>query len=288
MAEDDDQAVANPLSEWRQGDFALGVGSFLFGDLPEEGDQDSISAFFDDVDPAGFVVVSQTCDIVSDSSKFAFVAVCPLVQVDDTRVREIARGRAPRLGFVEHAPDGFVADLARPMTVSKQLMASWERRKGFSDPKQAFEFSRSLERAFGRFAFPDAFNECIRPLLSKVTSKYGKPDSPLGKALRSLSEFRVRPSNDWGAGDVRVQFFLIFEPKEKRVLEPAEIKGQFESVLKELPWQGGFGPDDPLVRIGDYDDFLARDYVESFPLDVNALSFAAAYSQAPREDTQVR
>ena len=283
MAEHDDQAATKRLSEWRQGDFALGVGSFLFGDLPEEGDQEGIGAFFDDVDPAGFVVVSQTCDIVSDPSKFGFVAVCPLVQVDGARIKDIARGRAPRLGFVEHAPDGFVADLARPMTLSKQLLASWERCKGFSDPNQALEFSRSLERAFGRFAFPDAFNECIRPLLAKVTSKYGKPDSPLGKALRSLSELRVRPSNDWEAGDIRVQFFLIFEPKEKRILEPAEIKEQFESVLKGLPWQGGFLPDDPLVRVGDYDDFLARDYVESFPLDVNALSFAAAYSQ---EQTQ--
>lgn len=94
----------------------------------------------------------------------------------------------------------------------------------------------------------------------------------------------MRPSNDWEAGDVRVQFFLIFEAREKRVLEPAEIKDEFESVLKELPWQGGFGPDDPLVRIGGYDDFLARDYVESFPLDVNAISFAAAYSQEKAQD----
>ena len=193
LAEHDDPPETNPLTEWRQGDFALGVGSFLFGDLPDEGDQEGIGAFFDEVDPAGFVVVSQTCDIVSDPSKFAFVAVCPLVQVDPARVKEIARGRAPRLGLVEQAPEGLVADLARPMTLSKQLVASWERCKGFSDPSQALEFSRSLERAFGRFAFPDAFNECIRPLLSKVTAKYGKPGSLLGKALRSLSELRVRP-----------------------------------------------------------------------------------------------
>lgn len=279
MAEHDDQAETNPLIEWRQGDFSLGVGSFLFGDLSDEGDQEGIGAFFDELDPAGFVVVSQACDIVSDPSKFAFVAICPLVEVDPARIKEIARGRAPRLGFVEHAPISFVADLARPMTVSKQLVASWERCKGFSDPKQALEFSRSLERAFGRFAFPDAFNESIRPLLSKITAKHWKPESPLGKALRSLSELRVRPSKDWEGGDVRVQFFLVFEPKDKRFLEPAEIKAEFESVLEGLPWQGGFGPEGPLVRIGDYDDFLARDYIESFPLDVNALSFAAAYSQ---------
>ena len=46
-----------------------------------------------------------------------------------------------------------------------------------------------------------------------------------------------------------------------------------------LSWQGGFGLGSPPTRTGDYDDFLARDYVESFPLDVNALSFAAGYSR---------
>lgn len=268
-----------PHTEWRQGDYALGVGSFLFGDIADDPNEGGIVAFFDETDPAGYVVVSQTCDIVSDPEKFGWVAVCPLVLVDANRIGEIARGRVPRLGFIEHAPEGLVADLARPMTISKQLLCTWARVQGFTDQKKALEFARCLERTFGRFAFPDAFNRSIRPLLEKISSKYGKPESAFGKAIRSLEELRVRPSGEWDSERVLVEFLLIFARKEKRLLEPLVISAEFCQALHELPWQGGFGPQDPPVRIGDYDDFLARDYVESFPLDVNALSFAARYSQ---------
>jgi hypothetical protein len=280
LAEDADRA--DP-TEWRQGDFALGVGSFLFGDIPDDSDEGGIGAFFEPKDPAGFVVVSQTCDIVSDTGKLAGAAVCPLIEVDPKRIDEIARGRAPRLGFVEHAPEGLVADLARPMTISKQLLSTWKRVRGFTDQTKALEFARSLERVFGRFAFPDAFNDSIGPLLDKINSKYGKPESPLGKALKLLAELRVRPSASWDASDVCVQFLLVVAPREKRVVEPTAIKEAFEAAVKDLPWQGGFGIDDPPVRIGGYDDFLARDYVESFPLDVNALSFAARYARKGEE-----
>jgi hypothetical protein len=279
VAEDANRAAPSSHTEWRQGDFALDVGSFLFGDIPEDIDEGGIGAFFNDAEPAGFVVVSQTCDIVSDPGRFDSVAVCPLVEADTTRIDEVARGRAPRLGFVEHAPEGMVADLARPMTISKRLLSTWRRFKGFTDQQKALEFARSLERCFGRFAFPDAFNDSIRPLEHKIRSKYGKPESPLGKALRSLVELRVRPSAAWDSEKVRVQFLLIFGPNESRVLEPLSIKEEFEAALKDLPWQGGLGLDDPPVRIGAYDDFLARDYVESYALDVNALSFAARYSR---------
>lgn len=279
MVSDYDRSSPTPHTEWRQGDFALDVGPFLFGDLPKEADEGGIAAFFDDADPAGFVVVSQTCDIVSDPKKLARVAVCPLVKVDARRIDEIFRGRVPRLGFVEQAPEGLVADLAQPMTITKQLLSSWKRMLGFTDKNKALAFARSLERIVGRFAFPTAFNESIRPLERKIKSKYGKIDSPLGKALRSLVELRVRPFPSWESQQVQIQFLLIVAPKDKRLLSPDLIRDNFEATLEDLPWQGGFNIDDPSVRIGDYDDFLARDYIESFPLDMNALSFAASYAK---------
>lgn len=278
MVENEDRAAPAPYTEWRQGDFALDVGPFLFGDLTEEAIEGAIGAFFDKSDPAGFVVVSQTCDIVSDLEKLARVVVCPLVKVDEKRIGDISRGRVPRLGFVENAPEGLVADLAQLMTITKQLLSSWKRETGFTDQAKALEFARGLERAMGRFAFPDAFNESIRPLEHKIKSKYGKSGSPLGKALGSLAELRVRPSASWDSPDVRIQFLLIFKPKNDRLLDPFEIKDEFEAALSDLHWQGGFDIDNPSVRIGGYDDFLARDYVESFPLDLNALSHAARYT----------
>lgn len=279
MAEDENRAEPSLHIDWLQGDFALGVGPFLFGDIPDDHGEGGIGAFFEEKDPAGFVVISQTCDVVSDPQKLPSVAVCPLVEVDPQRIDEIARGRVPRLGFIEHAPEGLVADLARPMTVSKQLLSTWLRVKGFTDQAKSIDFARSLERAYGRFAFPDAFNDSISPLLGKIKSKYGKPGSPLGKALSSLAELRVKPSPSWDGENVCIQFLLVFAEKDKRNAAPSEIKEAFEAAIKNLPWRGGYAAGDPAVFVGGYDDFLARDYVESYPLDINALSFAARYAQ---------
>jgi hypothetical protein len=264
---------------WRQGDFALAPGPFLFADLPDA-EGELMAAVYDDPDPAGLVVISQTCDVVSTPDKLPTVVVCPLVAVKPEHLDMIARGRAPRFGFIENAPDGLVADLGRLMSISKALLSTWTRVEGFSTEAAATNFARGLERAYGRFAFPDAFNESIRPLEDAIKSKFWKEGSPLGKALRSLVELRVKPSAAWDSKSVGISFFLIFDAHEKRQAEPAVIFTEFESALKGLPWVAPFSLADPGIRIGSYDDFSARDYVESVPLDLNALSFAARNIQS--------
>jgi hypothetical protein len=264
--------------KWRQGDFALASGPFLFADLPDESG-DLMAAVFDDPDPAGLVVISQTCDIVSTTDKLPTVVVCPLVAVKPEHLDMIARGRSARFGFIEQAPQGLVADFGRLMSISKALLSNWKRFEGFIDETGLINFARGLERAYGRFAFPDAFNESIRPLEDVIKSKFWKDGSPLGKALRSLAELRVRPSTAWASSPIGITFFLIFDAAEKRVAEPEAIHAEFESALKGLPWIAPFFLADPGIRIGSYDDFSARDYIESVPLDLNALSFAARNTQ---------
>lgn len=263
-----------PHKEWRQGDFALASGPFLFADVPEA-EGELMAAVYDEPDPAGLVVISQTCDVVSTPDKLSTVVVCPLVAVKPEHLDMITRGRAPRFGFIENAPEGLVADFGRLMSISKALLSRWKRIDGFSAEAAALNFARGLERAYGRFAFPDAFNESIRPLEDAIKSKFWKEGTPLGKALRSLVELRVRPSAAWDSNAVGVTFFLIFDAAEKRQAEPDAIRAEFESALNGLPWVAPFFLADPSIRIGSYDDFSARDYVESVPLDLNALSFAA-------------
>lgn len=268
------QQNQEPHKEWRQGDFALAPGPFLFGDVPgEEGEM--MVAVYDDPDPAGLVIISQTCDVVSTPDKLPTVVVCPLVAVKSEHLDMIARGRSPRFGFIEKAPDGLVADFGRLMTISKALLSNWKRNDGFVGDAGALNFARGLERAYGRFAFPDAFNESIRPLEDSIKSKFWKEGSPLGKALRSLAELRVRPSAAWEADPVGITFFLIFNAVEKRQVDPDAILAEFATAVEELPWAAPFFLAEPSIRIGSYDDFSARDYVESVPLDLNALSFAA-------------
>lgn len=277
MAESEPPDQQSILRAWRQGDFALGVGPFIYGDLSGNPDGTGLEAYFDEEDPPGFAVVSQTCDIVSDPARNPWVVVCPLVKVDPARVTEIERGGVPRLALVEKAPEGLVAELARPLTISKDLLASWQRNQGFTDPAKAVEFARSLERCFGRFAFPDDFNRSISPLLKKLKDGYGKEKAEMGRVARSLAELRVRPSAAWDTEVVRVRFFLILKPEDQREAKLEEISSAFEAILSKLSWQGGFHIDDPSLQLGTYDDFLARDYIESVALDINALSFAARY-----------
>lgn len=62
MAESEPPDQESILRAWRQGDFAAGVGPFIYGDLSSDPDETGLEAYFDETDPAGFVVVSQTCD----------------------------------------------------------------------------------------------------------------------------------------------------------------------------------------------------------------------------------
>ncbi|WP_160147812.1 hypothetical protein [Tabrizicola flagellatus] len=200
-----------------------------------------------------------------------------MVKADSTRIAEIERGGVPRLAIVEKAPVGLVAELARPLTISKELLVTWKRNQGFADPAKAVEFARSLERCFGRFAFPDDFNRSISPLLNKLRDGYGRENAEMGRVARSLAEIRVRPSAAWDTEEVRVRFYLILKPEDQREANLEEINSAFEKVLAKLIWQGGLSIDDPSLQLGTYDDFLARDYIESVALDINALSFAARY-----------
>lgn len=280
MSESEPPDQQSILRAWRQGDFALDVGPFIYGDLSANPDGRGLEAYFDEEDPPGVVVVSQTCDIVSDPARNPWVVVCPLVKADPARVTEIERGGVPRLALVENAPEGLVAEIARSLTISKDLLASWQRNQGFTDPGKAVEFARSLERCFGRFAFPDDFNRSISPLLKKLKDGYGKERAEVGRVARSVAELRVRPSAAWDTGDVRVRFLVILKPEAQREAQLGEISSAFEAILSTLPWQGGFQLDEPFLHLGTYDDFLARDYIESVALDINALSFAARYQAA--------
>ncbi len=153
----------------------------------------------------------------------------------------------------------------------------WKRKQGFADPAKAVEFARSLERCFGRFAFPDDFNRSISPLLNKLKDGYGRENAEMGRVARSLAEIRVRPSAAWDTEEVRVRFYLILKPEDQRQASLEEINSAFEKILAKLKWQGSLSIDDPSLQLGTYDDFLARDYIESVALDINALSFAARY-----------
>lgn len=275
-----DEDLLERLAEWQQGDFSLGCGDFLFRDLSEMADDggDDGGAVFDS-EIAGFAVISQTCDVVRAPELVPYVSVSPMIVVDAKRIGEIERGQSPRFGFLSATPDGVVVDFSRTMSVTKNLLVSWERQRGCEDEHQQLEFARALETFFGRFAFPDAFVASVASLRKAILSKYPRGESDLGKAVRSIREIRAYPHASWSdEAAVPVTFIAILEDEgERELADREEIRKQIWPKISAIEWQGPFSLHEDGLHLATLGDLTAADYLNSYPLDVNSLSFARRY-----------
>lgn len=276
-----DEGFLARLAEWQQGDFSLDCGDFLFRDLPEpiDGGEDDGGAVFDS-EVVGFAVISQTCDVVRDPERVPYVSVCPMVAVDEKRIGEIERGQAPRFGFLSATPEGVVVDFSRTMSVTKELLVSWHKQRGCEDENQQLEFARALETFFGRFAFPDDFVASVASLRKAILSKYSKGESDLGKAVRSIREIRVFPHASWSdETSVPITFIAVLDEEgERELADREEIEKQIWPKISAIDWQGPFSLHDDGLYLATLADLTAADYLNSYPLDVNSLSFARRYT----------
>ncbi len=105
------------------------------------------------------------------------------------------------------------------MTVDRTLVAGWTRQQGFSDEELQRKFAYALERKFGRFAFPDAFNASIGKFHTDIRKKHGK-GTDIGKALATLKEIRVRATPNWDTHPTDILFYFLFDPS----IEPAQLQ----------------------------------------------------------------
>lgn len=270
--------IQDRLAEWQQGDFTIDCGDLLFLDLPVSEEEPYEPVFDEGV--AGCVVISQTCDIVRETEILPNVTVCPLVEVNDQRKSDIEKGQAPRYGLIDGVPEGIVVDFSRAMSVSKNLLVTWGRQRGCSDEKHGIEFARSLERFFGRFAFPDAFNESLKSLRKAIYSKHEK-NSDLGAALRSIRELRAHPHASWNNVDsVPITFFVVLEGDgEREVQDRNAISKAISDKFTGIEWHGPFSLHDPGLYLTTLSDMTAAEYLNSYPLDLNALSYARRFQK---------
>jgi hypothetical protein len=196
-------SVDSALASWRQGDCVLGEHWFahrLEGSFPvTDAGRAAADAGADlaERQVPGFVVVTQTCDIVRSCAERPYVEICPLVEVDDRKLHEIQRGHRPAYGFLALiASRKLVADLDRVMTVEKPVVACWKRTPGWGTDVEARHFVQALARKRVRFAFPDDFTVFVRKLLKRLEEKHDR-DSIEGRALRGLREIRVNAAPSW-------------------------------------------------------------------------------------------
>ncbi len=217
----------------------------------------------------GFMVVTQTCDIVRQCVHRPFVEVCPLVEVDEQHHTQIERGNRPNYAVVPalRAPL-LVADLDRVMTVEKSVLVRWDRVSGYQTDAEMRRLSLALARKRARTAFPDDFVRFANPLKERMLEKHDR-NSEEGRALRALREIRIRAEPSWNAESVRLFFWLVRDddasPGDATILLPF-----LRDWLRRIPPDGRFVEVDGVVA--SLDDMTSRDYVESDPLDLDHLS----------------
>ena len=269
--------IDEALKVWRQGDCVLGEHWFLFRlhiDIPlteEAAAAADEGADAGEAEVRGFMVATQTCDIVRSCGDRPFVEVCPLVEVESTLLEEIRRARRPNYAFVGGVADRcLVADLDRVMAVEKAVVAGWERTVGCYEDHEVRRLSLALARKRARVAFPDDFVAFVSNITRRMASKHEK-DSDEGRALRALREIRVRAAPSWDAEYVHL-FFWFIRSEDESTFEKQRWDYYLAAWLKRLPIGGRFTSVDGVVQT--LDDLTAREYVESDPLDLDHLSIA--------------
>lgn len=270
------QEVDAALQEWCQGDYVLGEHWFVQRFNPcRPLTRDSIDVAREGTDLSeasvrGFMVATQTCDIVRSCVSRPFVEVVPLVEVDEQALHEIERGRRPQYAYVPAARSlNLVADLDRVMTVEKAVVAQWQRQLGCSTDREVRMLGQALARKRVRFAFPDDFNKLVNKLQKQLSQKHDK-QSMEGEALRALREIRVRAAPAWNANVVQLMFWFIRD-EEQVQFEGIGWDRFLQQWLGLIPTGNRFkSVEGSVVAL---EDMTAKDYVESDPLDLDRLSY---------------
>jgi hypothetical protein len=290
------QEVDSVLKDWRQGDCVMGVHWFVHRFDPKhplttdsaEVVQVDQETDLSESEVKGFVVVSQTCDIVphpphSSCTDRPFIEIVPLIEINTQFLEsfnyqrdknqfldEVQKGKRPRFAYIPGVADYYlVAELDRVMTVEKAVVAEWQRIPGCQNDQEVRALGNALARKRIRFAFPDDFNKFVKRLQDRMKEKHDRKESPEGIALRALREIRVRAEPSWNASEVQLMFWFIRH----------EQQSQFEGIgwdqfLKQwsklIPETGRFSSVEGLVV--SLEDMTAKDYIESDPLDLDHLS----------------
>ena len=271
-------AIDATLEQWSQGDCTMGADCWFVTRFdpqrpltPAALDVVATSAEADltESSVSGFVVVTQTCDLVRSCAERPFVEVAPLVAVDDRYLQDIHRLKRPRYAYIAGVAEfNLVADLDRVMTVEKAVVARWERISGCPSDADTRLLGEALARKRSRFAFPDDFNEFAKELQKRMQKRHDKADDD-GVGLRALREIRVRAAPAWNAERVELMFWFVRAQEDVRFKNKAwhELLAEW---LKLLPPSDRFGAVDGAVV--SLDDMTAKDYLQSDRLDLDRLS----------------
>jgi hypothetical protein len=267
--QDDGEA---PLGAWRQGDCVLGDHWFAYRIDPANPLTEAARAAARDgadlaeASVAGFVIATQTCDIVKSQGDRDFVEVCPLVEVSETIYSDVRRKSRPRYAIVPAlAARRLVADLDRTMTMEKPVVEEWVRVPGWKTHAEERAFAQALARKRSRPAFPDEFVEHIQDFQKRIKDKHNR-ESEEGRALRAIREIRVHAAPDWQATQISLTFWFIRLDDKM----PQGLEKQVDSWLALVPVTDAFVAVD--AHVVTLSEMTAAEYVDCDELDLDRLS----------------
>lgn len=251
------------LGAWNQGDCVVGEQWFAFRRSGGE-------AGLQEQAVEGFVVVTQSCDIVRSVDRRPLVEVSPLVKLAEAaRLEEVRKGRLLQYAYVPGvAAKWLVADLDRTMTVHKEVVAQWARVQGCQNDAEVRHFAEALARKRQRFAFPDAFSALVKPLQDRFRSKHDKQSSE-GEAMRALREIRVQARPGWNADPIDLDFFLVCDETSKPTVA-AQRDDWKKLVVPRTPFR-----DVDFITVS-LNELTAAEYVATDPLDLEYLSWSGS------------
>jgi hypothetical protein len=127
--------VNSALQKWKQGDCTIGEHIFVHQFDPKQPlittkpytviDEESLVKSV----VRGFVVLTQTCDLVRDCQDRPYLEISPLIEIETNFLEEVRKMKRPQYAYIPGiAEKNLVADLDRVMTVEK---LSWQPGKGY-------------------------------------------------------------------------------------------------------------------------------------------------------------
>jgi hypothetical protein len=275
------QTVDKALEEWRQGDVILKPGFFMShlavagspltpaaSEVAEQysggNPQDLLSV---ESEVAGFVVLTQTCDLVRECKARPYVQLAPLREVTPEELGQVERCERPAFAYLPALADRrLVADLDRTITVEKAVLVPLERMPALQPDAEQVAFGRALARNRARFAFSTPFNKAMVNFQKRIKNRAGKNNDE-GRHVECLSEIRVAASPSWEAEKVSITIWLI-----KHTDPPNQQWTHWlDDWAKLIDQTGPYTLDGPL-QLRFLDDMRASEYVASQPLDLDHLS----------------
>lgn len=206
------------LRSWRQGDYTLDAREFPTMFVNEHGSMDVAWV-------EGWVVLTQTCDIVNFAEGRDLVAVAPLVKAKLGLMQAVAKGTTPAAAQLENSPgENLVVDLTKLCAVQKKALAGMRRAIGFSSDETRCTFAHTLERRYGRFAFPDALSDGPVIAIRNQSKDKHKRNSDSGRVYRSLRCIRVSASPDFNTRGAEIQFIAVLDEEARLEATTTEIK----------------------------------------------------------------